>query len=110
MELFKIYFSAADLMVIAPELVLTIVALSVLILSVFIPGEKRSFLGYTALIGVIVAFLSFFLVVGKELSAFNGMVTIDPFSSFFKILFLIIALLTILASLEYARRAEIDFG
>ncbi|MBW2038585.1 MAG: NADH-quinone oxidoreductase subunit N [Deltaproteobacteria bacterium] len=110
MEIFKIQFSAADLKVIAPELVLIIFALLILGLSVFVRGEKRGLLGYTALLGVAAAFLSLFLGIGKDLSAFNGMVKIDPFSFFFKVMFLIIAFLTVLASLEYTRREGIDFG
>ncbi|UCC65936.1 MAG: NADH-quinone oxidoreductase subunit N, partial [Deltaproteobacteria bacterium] len=110
MEIFTVKFSAADLKVIAPEVVLTFFALLILILSVFIRGEKRGSLGYITLLGVVIAFLSVFLGVGKELIAFNGMVTIDPFSTFFKVMFLIIGFLTVLASLEYTRREGIDFG
>ncbi len=110
MEIFTVQFSAADLKVIAPELVLTIFALLILILGVFIRGEKKGSPGYTALIGIVVAFLSLFLGIGKDMKAFYGMVTIDPFSLFFKVMFLIIAFLTVLASLEYTKREEIDFA
>lgn len=110
MEIFKIQFSAADLKVIAPELVLTIFALFVLVLSVFVRRQSRGPLGYTALVGVVIAFFSLFLGIGKEIKAFNGMVTMDPFCLFFKVIFLIVAFLTILASLGYTKREGIDLG
>ena len=110
MEIFTVQFSAADLKVIAPELVLTIFALAILILSVFARGQKKGSFGSIALGGVVMAFLSLFLVIGKEMRAFSDMVTVDPFSIFFKVMFLIIAFLTVLASLEYTNREGIDFG
>jgi len=110
MEIFKVYFTASDLKVIAPELVLTIFALSILVLSVFVKTGRRNLLGYIAVIGVVVAFFSLLLGIGKDMKAFYDTVSTDPFSFFFKMMFLIIALLTILASLEYTRRENIDFG
>jgi NADH-quinone oxidoreductase subunit N len=110
MEFFQVQFSTADLLVIAPEVVLTGFALLILLISAFARGERRGFLGYTALLGSIGALVSLYWMMGKEASAFSGMVNLDPFSFFFKVMIGIIALLTILASLAYAKREGIDFG
>jgi NADH-quinone oxidoreductase subunit N len=110
MDLFEVQFSTADLLVIAPELVLTGFALLILIMSAFARGERRGFLGYTALVGVIGAAVSLYWGIGAEASAFSNMVQIDPFSFFFKVMITIIALLTVLASLAYVKREGIDFG
>ena len=110
MELFQVQFSTADLLVVAPELVLAGFALLILLMSAFVRSERRGFLGYTALTGVIVAFVSLYWEMGIEASAFSDMVRIDPFSFFFKIMILIIVLLTVLASLAYVKREGIDFG
>jgi NADH-quinone oxidoreductase subunit N len=110
MEFFQVQFSTTDLLVIAPELVLTGFALLILLISAFVRGERRGFLGYTALVGVIGALVSLYWGIGSEASAFSGMVNLDPFSFFFKVIIGIIALLTILASLAYAKREGIDFG
>jgi NADH-quinone oxidoreductase subunit N len=110
MEFFQVQFATADLLVIAPELVLTGFALLILLISAFVRGERRGFLGYTALVGVIGALISLYWGIGREASAFSGMVNLDPFSFFFKVMIGIIALLTILASLGYAKREGIDFG
>src|SRR4030042_5617397 len=110
MDLFTVQIALADLLVIAPELVLTGFALFILLLSVFVRSEKRGFLGYTAFVGVVAALVSLYWGIGKEASAFSDMVRIDPFSLFFKVMIAIIALLTILASLAYAKREGIGFG
>jgi NADH-quinone oxidoreductase subunit N len=110
MDFFQVQFATADLLVIAPELVLTGFALLILLISAFVRGERRGFLGYTALVGVIGALVSLYWGIGREASAFSGMVNLDPFSFFFKVMIGIIALLTILASLGYAKREGIDFG
>jgi NADH-quinone oxidoreductase subunit N len=110
MDLFTVQVTGADLLVIAPELVLTGFALLLLLISVFIRAEQRSFLGYTALLGVAAAMVSLYWGRGVEASAFSGMVRADPFSFFFKIMIAVITLLTILASLAYAKQEGIGFG
>jgi len=110
MEFFQVQFSTSDLLIIAPEVVLTGFALLILLISAFVRGERRGFLGYTALVGVIGALVSLYWGIGREASAFSGMVNLDPFSFFFKVMIAIIALLTILSSLAYAKREGIDFG
>ncbi len=110
MEFFQVQVSTADFLVIAPELVLTGFALLILLLSVFVHRAQRGSLGYIALVGGVAALVSLYWGIGKEVSAFSGMVKIDPFSFFFKVMIAIIALLTVLVSLDYAKREEIDFG
>jgi NADH-quinone oxidoreductase subunit N len=110
MEILQVQFSTADLLVIAPELVLTGFALLILLMSAFARGERRGFLGYTALVGVMGALICLYWGIDTEASAFGNMVKIDPFSFFFKVMITIIALLTVLASLAYAKREGIDFG
>ncbi|OGP86187.1 MAG: NADH-quinone oxidoreductase subunit N [Deltaproteobacteria bacterium RBG_16_54_11] len=99
-----------DLLVIAPELALTGFALVILLMSAFARPERRGFLGYTALLGVVAAMVSLYWGIGVEASAFGGMVRIDPLSFFFKAMILLICLLIVLVSLGYAKREGIGFG
>jgi len=110
MEPFRVQFATADLLVIAPELVLTGFALLILLMSAFARSERKDFLGYTALVGAIGALVPLYGGAGVEASAFSGMVTLDPFSFFFKVMIVIITLLTVLASLAYTKREGIAFG
>jgi NADH-quinone oxidoreductase subunit N len=110
MEFFSVQFVPADLIIVAPELVLTGFALLILLMSAFVSTEKGHVLGYIALLGTAVAGVSLYGGIGIEASAFSGMVTMDPFSLFFKVVLAMIALLTVLASLSYAKREGIGFG
>src|SRR4030042_2471903 len=110
MDLFHVQFAAADLLVIAPEMVLTGFALLILLMGVFIRTEQRSFLGYTAVVGALAALASLYWGIGTEASAFGNMVRIDPLSFFFKVMIAIICLLTVLVSLGYAKQEGIGFG
>jgi hypothetical protein len=60
MEFFQVQFATADLLVIAPEVVLTGFALLILLISAFARGERKGFLGYMALVGVIGALVSLY--------------------------------------------------
>lgn len=96
---------------IAPEIVMTLSALVVLLLEVFLKGrENRGYLGVLSAIGVIVAFLFTLPLMGAETAAFGGMFTNDGYGLFFKVVFLLIAFLTLLISIGYARRVEIEGG
>ncbi|MCJ7547212.1 MAG: NADH-quinone oxidoreductase subunit N [Deltaproteobacteria bacterium] len=110
MDLFHVQVTTVDLLVIAPEMVLTGFALVILLMGVFIRTEQRGFLGYTALVGVLAALVSLYWGIGKEVSAFGNMVRIDPLSFYFKAMIAIICLLTVLVSLGYAKQEGIGFG
>jgi len=105
-----IQFSLTDLKVIGPELMLTVAALAILVLTVVVPAGKRGVLGYWALGGTVAGFFLLFPGLSRGTPAFYGIVVSDPFALFFRVLFLIVALLTVLASLEYTRREGIDMG
>ncbi len=97
--------------IIAPELIISAFALVVLLLGVFFPRTgKNDYLGYVSLVGIVVAFLYTFPIMGTSQYAFNNMIAADGFGVFFKVIFLIIAFLTVLISIGYSRRVDIDFG
>ena len=108
------FMSLADpkLVVILPEIVLSIFGMLVLIAGVFGEGKeyKTSYNGYIAIVGVIFAFFTLFLIYGKNLSAFNHMVVLDGYAWFFKLVTLIIVALTIFSSMNYTVKNKIDLG
>ncbi len=100
-----------DLYLIAPEILMTAFGFLVLLIDVFTPrAEKKGYLGIICLIGIILAFLFTLPQIGSVKTGFGGMFTSDGFSLFFKVLFLIIAFLTILISMGYVQREGIEFG
>jgi NADH-quinone oxidoreductase subunit N len=100
-----------NLYLISPEIIITAFGFFVLMIEVFWPKERgKKNLGYFSLIGVILAFLLTLSQKGYVKSGYEGMFVADGYSLFFKIIFLIIAGLTILISIGYTRREGIDFG
>ena len=100
-----------DLYLIAPEIVITAFGFLVLLVDVFSPKkEGKGYLGTISLIGIVIAFLYTLPLIGSSQSGFGGMFTSDGYAVFFKITFLIIAFLTVLISMGYTHREEIEFG
>ncbi len=100
-----------NLFLIAPEIIITVFGLAVLIIDVFTPKKvMKKNLGLFTLIGVILAFLFTVTQKGLVKYGFEGMLALDGYAFFFKITFLIIAFLTILISTGYAEREGIESG
>lgn len=95
---------------ILPELVLALLACLLFVLVPFVPNEKRDLLGYFAIGALIVSGLLIIPLWGKEISAFSGMIALDPYAIFFKVLFLVIALLVILISFLYLKIERVHLG
>ena len=93
---------------IMPQILLTGLALLVLVLDLFIRGEK-SILGYVSIIGLIVILL----VSAKTIEtapSFGGMVMADGFAAYFNVIFIISAIFTILISMDYLKKMNIRRG
>ncbi|MEW6375165.1 MAG: NADH-quinone oxidoreductase subunit N [Thermodesulfobacteriota bacterium] len=100
-----------DLYLIAPEIIITAFGFLVLLLDVFSSREgRKGYLGVLSLIGIVLAFFYTLPLMGSVRSGFEGMFLSDGYSLFFKIVFMIIAFLTILISMGYTQREEIEFG
>jgi NADH-quinone oxidoreductase subunit N len=94
------FFNLQDLGAIAPELELMLFGMILLIADLLV--ENKKWLGYISLGGI--AWSGYFLIrlYGiQPVFAYNGLLIIDPFSWFFKLLFLIAAALTIVISMKY---------
>ena len=106
--MFKIY----DLYLLAPEFSLTLLALVVMAVDLFV--KRHIATAGTALVGLLVpaAFTISQAINGINQKAFFGMLVVDPDAIFFKIVFLLIAAIMILSSYDYVRkyiRAEGEF-
>jgi len=92
--------SAADLQLIAPELILTACACVALVMEVILPYRKSKLTAYFSLVGVALAFTSlaaqwWFIGSSLPFDGFYGMVRIDGFALLFKGIFLVSAALAI---------------
>ena len=103
-----------ELPAILPELLLTGYAFLLLLAAVLFPREQRRWVGYLALVCTVVTLVivvrSWMQLPVGPLEVFGGLFTLDPFSLFFKVVFLVVTLLTILVSLRSVDEEEDDSG
>ena len=96
-----------NLVLIAPELGLAVFAVAIVLLDLFIEDKRPlvvlSLVGL-GLSGLVAIFFTLALSEGDAAIAFSGMLTVDGFALFFKLLFVGISALIILASRDYAFR------
>src|SRR5688572_23854806 len=93
------FFRVEDLGAIAPELELVLVGMVLLIFDLVVKDKKK--LGLFAIAGIGVSGIFLYRLTGIETSAYGGVLVIDPFANFFKLIFLLAAALSIALSLKY---------
>ncbi|MEN6520952.1 MAG: NADH-quinone oxidoreductase subunit N [Armatimonadota bacterium] len=106
----RIPVSAADWLVVIPEIILIVTAAVVLMLDAFTKRTSDKASPWIALIGCFAGLVAVGLMWGRHLSGFGGMVIADNFSELVKMVILTAAALSILLSVDYARREEFQQG
>ncbi|KAF0221270.1 MAG: NADH-quinone oxidoreductase subunit [Geobacteraceae bacterium] len=101
---------AINFAAIMPETILSVIAMALLLINVFVPSEQKAYLGYLSLIGIVVTFFTVIGGWGTPQEGFNGSVMQDNFALFFKGIFLVSAALSILISDQYMKREECNHG
>jgi NADH-quinone oxidoreductase subunit N len=93
--------SASDFYYILPELVLTAGALIVLVVDVLLPRGKRANLGWLTLAMLAVTLYALTPFRATHVEVAHGLIAVDGFAFFFKVLFLVAAGITTLMSMRY---------
>lgn len=94
---------------IAPEITLLVTAIVVILLDLFF--QRRGLLTIISLIGIAISFGFTVSMWGSNpQTIFNNMLVTDQFALFFKLLFLVVSALVILASTDYVSRFEHSRG
>lgn len=99
--------------VIAPALALVIAAAIVLLADLFLSRSQKQILAYVALLGIAVAFVATGLVWSATGPAFlgtDGMAVADGYALFFNFVFLTVAGLAVLISVDYTDRHGLAQG
>jgi NADH-quinone oxidoreductase subunit N len=105
--------TSADYIRILPEIVLTVWGMAVMFIEAILPaGRSRKGLGIFAALGVLVALVATDCQAQPTFAGFgfNHMIRVDHFSVFFHVVVLMVALATILMSLDYLPFQKIDHG
>jgi len=95
---------------IGPELILSLTAMALLLVSVLAKKGAREVIPYLALAGIVLALLFTVSLWGNSAYAFNRMVVLDNYALFFKVIFLITAGLTVLMSIRFLQTEEAAHG
>jgi NADH-quinone oxidoreductase subunit N len=98
-------FSYPNLGPVTPEIFMTVLALILLITDLF--AKKKGFLAALSIVGIAGVALS---MIGSSGMTFGGMFISDGYSSFFKLIFLVSAILSVLISVKYIAIERVNFG
>lgn len=99
-----------DLIAILPLVIVSVTAMVVLIVGLFVRREQSAVLSAISLVGVVLALLATIALWGQNRTAFGGMVVVDSFSVFFGAVCLGIVALTVVLSTEFIVRERFSAG
>ncbi|HNK63115.1 MAG TPA: NADH-quinone oxidoreductase subunit N [Anaerolineales bacterium] len=102
--------TSTDFYVLLPYLILTVWACLLLLADLFIPKNSKGLTALLAAIGLAAALGFSITQVGVQKTAFNGMVSLDGFSTFANILLLASGLFGVALAYGYAKRMGIERG
>lgn len=94
-----------DLTPVTPEIIMTISATALLILELIFKNK-----GVLAFIAVAVAAVVLYTIPSSHGQTFGGMFISDTYSTYFKLIFMINLVLTVLISLRYIQREKAEYG
>jgi len=93
-----------------PEVVLSAFGTLVMLLDAALEERRKGPLGVVALAGIYLAALGAMVSYSQAGPAFSGMIVVDGFATFFRLLVLAIGFLTVLASISYLKRDGLPRG
>lgn len=105
-----IVIPAINMAVIAPEVILSLFAMALLLINVFVKSESKGYLGYLSIAGIVVSLFSLVSGWGSPTEGFSGTIVQDNFATFFKGIFLISAAMSILITDKYLEREGCNQG
>lgn len=102
--------TTSDLIALSPELIVTVLALSVLVLDLFLPPERKAWLSRISLLGLLAALVANALIPQSNTPAWQGMLASDAISGYFNFVMLLIAALSLMLSSDYLQRQGLERG
>ncbi len=93
-----------NLYLLTPEFALAGLAFLVFALDLLLPEGRKYLLGWLSAVGLLgLAGLSMALLPGQETTLYGGLLAVDAFSLFFKVMFLGIGVFIVFSSIDYVR-------
>ncbi len=100
----------ADLVTIAPELIVAFVACLLLVLEPVTPSTRKDLLAWMSLATLAVCFIVTASSLGDRVYAFSDLVVVDRYASFWKLLLYVVSGMTILLSIGYLKEERMDLA
>lgn len=102
--------SAAELLRFLPETILIAMGTVIMVLEPVTFGRARRLLGYLAFASFAAALVAALIEDRNHGPAFNNMLVIDGYATFFRVLAIAVGMLVVLSSFQYLRRESADAG
>jgi len=99
-----------DIYAILPVVVLSVFGIAIMVIEPFLASKSKVGLGWLAFAGTLAAGLSVIPMHGRQGPAYSNLWIVDDFSTFFHVLFIFIAAMTTLISIDYLRRENLHRG
>ena len=93
-----------------PEIILSLFGILIMVLEAITSERKKVALGYLGLLGIALAFAANVFAYGAPGQAFQNMIVVDNYGSFFRGLVLVVGFLCILTSISYLSRQNAQAG
>ena len=97
----NIGFSISDTIRFLPEIILTVMGTLLMVLDPLINKRNSSIFGHLSILALIGAIVASIYAYGDPGPAFGGMIVVDGFATFFRVLVMVVGILTILASYRF---------
>ena len=102
--------AASEILRVLPEIVLTVTATLIMVLTPILKQRARMVIGSIAVIGLLAAMAAAVVAGQAPGPAFKDMLLVDGFATYFRVLVIAVGLLTALASFQYLRREGAAVG
>jgi len=102
--------TSAEYIRILPEIILIVFGTLLMVLEGMAGDGHRKNLGGVALVAIAAAIWATVAAHGHAGPAFSGMLVVDGFATFFRVLVLVVGFLTVLCSVSYFKREQADSG
>jgi NADH-quinone oxidoreductase subunit N len=97
-----------DVYSVLPVVVLSVFGIAIMVLEPFLPPKARSGLGWLAFVGTLAAGVSIVPMHSRLGQWYSNLWIVDDYSTFFHVLFIFIAAMTTLISIDYLRRENMN--